>query len=390
MAASKADATAEAAVKKEELEAKIADLEAKNAELTKRQNRFDKKLELNVNTRISTLEEEMSRIHRAELNLRDTARDHLDALWAEKWRDIEPQIRIIVRNELQGAVRDQVREYNNLMAMRAAPAAAMTTTVSPDSLPAASAPAVTIAPPAPGTPVDRSVVVFDYREKEAHMWNLPALPIPLVGRKNVDVLKLVVHGYAFYSIVRDGKCIDFRVGEWMRKLLSKNVYARVVIYHGYFEPHDRPYIVKEFMGAVVIENGVKISYPLMDVLFTLDVTYGIKLGSTLEYFNPHAVERQNKFLKTRLSGFILQPPQPAQPPTPQDTPTETQVDYIVRRIRDNKSVTDRSMDVLERALVDGSPVRAYTSPKVVRAFQERTGESLELEQVLERLKLDGA
>jgi hypothetical protein len=144
----------------------------------------------------------------------------------------------------------------------------------------------------------------EYKETEKNMWdNLPILPCAVMPKKK-DVLKLVVHGHAFYSIVRDGKCLELRQGSRIFNQLTKNTYTHVIIYHGYFDKDDRPYIVKEFKGAVVAENGVDISYPLMDVS-TTKTTYCIRLGETVDYFNPHSVEKQEKYLNSRLKGKFL-------------------------------------------------------------------------------------
>jgi hypothetical protein len=145
---------------------------------------------------------------------------------------------------------------------------------------------------------------IDYQEKEKKMWeNLQVLPCTTVQKKK-NVLKLVVHGYAFYSIVRDGKCLELRQGSRIFNQLTKNAYTHVIIYHGYFDKEDRPYIVKEFKGAVIAENGVDISYPLMDVS-TTEKTYCIRLGETEEYFNPQSLEKQEKYLNSRLKGKFL-------------------------------------------------------------------------------------
>lgn len=144
----------------------------------------------------------------------------------------------------------------------------------------------------------------DYKETEKNMWdNLPILPCAVMPKKK-DVLKLVVHGHAFYSIVRDGKCLELRQGSRIFNQLTKNTYTHVIIYHGYFDKDDRPYIVKEFKGTVVAENGVDISYPLMDVS-TTKTTYCIRMGETVDYFNPHSVEKQEKYLNSRLKGKFL-------------------------------------------------------------------------------------
>jgi hypothetical protein len=144
----------------------------------------------------------------------------------------------------------------------------------------------------------------DYQEKEKNMWeNLQVLPCSVVQKKK-NVLKLVVHGYAFYSIVRDGKCLELRQGSRIFNQLTKNAYTHVIIYHGYFDKEDRPYIVKEFKGAVIAENGVDISYPLMDVS-TTEKTYCIRLGETEDYFNPQSLEKQEKYLNSRLKGKFL-------------------------------------------------------------------------------------
>ena len=145
---------------------------------------------------------------------------------------------------------------------------------------------------------------IDYQEKEKNMWeNLQVLPCSVVQKKK-NVLKLVVHGYASYSIVRDGKCLELRQGSRIFNQLTKNAYTHVIIYHGYFDKEDRPYIVKEFKGAVIAENGVDISYPLMDVS-TTEKTYCIRLGETKEYFNPQSLEKQEKYLNSRLKGKFL-------------------------------------------------------------------------------------
>jgi hypothetical protein len=81
-------------------------------------------------------------------------------------------------------------------------------------------------------------------------------------------------------------------------MLSTNAYTHVQIYHGYFDKEERPYIVKEFKGVVVAENGVNVSYPLMDVS-TSELTYCIRLGEPLEYFNPQSIEKQQKYQKKR-------------------------------------------------------------------------------------------
>ena len=146
---------------------------------------------------------------------------------------------------------------------------------------------------------------IDYQEKEKDMWeNLDVLPCTAVQNKKKSVLKLVVHGHAFYSIVRDGKCLELRQGSRILNQLTKNAYSHVIIYHGYFDKEDRPYIVKEFKGAVIAENGVDISYPLMDVS-TTEKTYCIRLGETEEYFNPQSLEKQEKYLNSRLKGKFL-------------------------------------------------------------------------------------
>jgi len=146
---------------------------------------------------------------------------------------------------------------------------------------------------------------IDYQEKEKDMWeNLDVLPCTAVQNKKKSVLKLVVHGHAFYSIVRDGKCLELRQGSRIFNQLTKNAYSHVIIYHGYFEKEDRPYIVKKFEGAVVAPNGIDISYPLMDVS-TTETTYCIRLGETEEYFNPQSLEKQEKYLNSRLKGKFL-------------------------------------------------------------------------------------
>lgn len=133
------------------------------------------------------------------------------------------------------------------------------------------------------------------------MWdNLPELPSAVQCQKK-NILKLVVHGHAFYSIVSHGKCLELRQGKRIFNQLTKNGYTHVLIYHGYFDKDERPYILKEFKGVVVAENGVDISYPLMDIR-TSDITYCIRLGETIEYFNPQSTEKQDKYLNSRLKA----------------------------------------------------------------------------------------
>jgi hypothetical protein len=144
----------------------------------------------------------------------------------------------------------------------------------------------------------------DFKEKEKNMWkNLPILHCDEQSKKK-KVLKLVVNGHAFYSIVRDGKCLELRQGSRIFNQLTKNAYTHVIIYHGYFDKDERPYIIKEFKGAVVADKGVDISYPLMDVC-TPETTYCIRLGDIVEYFNPQTIEKQEKYLNSRLKGKFL-------------------------------------------------------------------------------------
>jgi hypothetical protein len=145
--------------------------------------------------------------------------------------------------------------------------------------------------------------MFDFREKEEFMWNkFPVLTNETQNKGKENVLKLVVNGHAFYSIC-NGKCLEFRKGVRILGMLTKNAYTHVQIFHGYFDKNERPYIIKEFKGVVIAENGVKVSYPLMDVS-TTELTYCIKLGETLEYFNPQPIENQKKYFKKRLNMCI--------------------------------------------------------------------------------------
>lgn len=147
--------------------------------------------------------------------------------------------------------------------------------------------------------IDKDKQMTDYKETEKRMWeNLPIVACTDTSKKDKE-LKLVVHGHAFYSIVRDGKCLELRQGSRIYKQLTKNAYTRVIIYHGYYTPEERPYIIKEYKGTVVADKGVDIEYPLMDIK-TTDTTYCIRLGETLEYFNPQSTEKQNKYLNSRL------------------------------------------------------------------------------------------
>lgn len=226
--------------------------------------------------------------------------------------------------------------------------------------------------------VRANVPHYNYKEKEDYLWNYMPLLLSSVVSKNMSTLKLSVHAHAFYSVVRDGKCLEFRAGDWIYNMLTKNVYDNVVLYHGYYKAHERPFVVKKFMGVVVAENGVNISYPLMDVT-TSGVTFCIRLGDTLEYFNPHSVEQQNKFLNNRLN-FIIQDDAKL-------TPTKSQIDYVCRRISDKEKVSKKSVGVLEQACVDGSPVKTYAQSKLTDAYKTRTGEELQVDEVLAKLKL---
>jgi hypothetical protein len=145
---------------------------------------------------------------------------------------------------------------------------------------------------------------FDFKEKEEVMWNtLPALSCEAKTKRETkkttdNVLKLVVNGHAFCSIC-SGKRLEFRKGNRILSMLTKNEYTHVQIFHGYYDKEKRPYIIKEFKGAVVAENGVKVSYPLMDVC-TTELTYCIRMGETVDYFNPQPMESQKKYLNKRL------------------------------------------------------------------------------------------
>lgn len=377
MAASKADATAEVEAENAGLVKRMASLEERLAKLEsldlEHRLRFPLMVKARYGGRDCVQEDDVDCFVTYE-----HLDEEVDSIIAGTVANFEGDMRMHIENymedEFENILVQKLKELNVL------PASITTTPATTTTADTTPAPPITGTPPpaAVPTPVDR--YVFDYLEKEAHVWDLPMLPSPLY-HKTVCDLKLVVHGYAFYSIVRDGKRIDFRVGDYIYNMLMKNAYTRVVIYHGYYKPPFRPYIVKEFMGAVVVDNGISISYPLMDVS-TSGVTYGVKLGKTLEYFNPHSVEQQNEFLNSRLSRFILQ--------QAEDTPKKSQVDYTVRRVSLNQNMTPNNVEVLQKACADGSPLRAYASPKLVRAFQERTGEDLPVEQVLERLKLQAA
>ena len=85
-------------------------------------------------------------------------------------------------------------------------------------------------------------------------------------------------------------------------MLMKHEYTYVKICLGYAK--DRPYILKRYMGTVVAESGISITYPLMDV-HTTNNTYCIGLGETVECYNPQAIETQNKYLQTRRKGNAM-------------------------------------------------------------------------------------
>jgi len=66
---------------------------------------------------------------------------------------------------------------------------------------------------------------------------------------------------------------------------NKPVYS-VMLYHAYFKAGERPYVEKKFEGCVVAHAGVHICYPRV-LVESEHMTFCLRLGKTLSYFNPH-------------------------------------------------------------------------------------------------------
>jgi hypothetical protein len=102
-------------------------------------------------------------------------------------------------------------------------------------------------------------------------------------------LKLVVGGSEFYDTVCGYKTIEYRTAPAVIHILVTKPVRSVILYHAYSKTHDRPYIHKVLERCVIVKEGVHIMYPRVEVQSDT-VTYCLKLGKTLDYFNPHTNE----------------------------------------------------------------------------------------------------
>jgi hypothetical protein len=132
-----------------------------------------------------------------------------------------------------------------------------------------------------------TVPVDDYRAREHIIWSAgPKVKIPVHKSRSMHTLKLVLGGCEFYDTVCGVKNIEYRTSAGViTALLTKPVHS-VILYHGYFKSESRPYVHKVLEGCVMLTNGVRVKYPRVEVESDV-LTIAIKLGQTLEYFNPH-------------------------------------------------------------------------------------------------------
>ena len=131
------------------------------------------------------------------------------------------------------------------------------------------------------------VPVNDYRTREEMIWSLGQKINMLAHHTETkQTLKLVLGGCEFYDTVCGVKNIEYRTScDVIKKLLTQPVDS-VVLYHAFSKSECRPYLRKKIEGCTLIANGVHVKYPRVEVRST-GLTIAIKLGETLEYFNPH-------------------------------------------------------------------------------------------------------
>ena len=102
-------------------------------------------------------------------------------------------------------------------------------------------------------------------------------------------LKLVLAAEQFYDTVCGYKTLEYRSAKKIVRMLLTNNVKRIMLYSAFAKVAVRPYILKKYEGCVKVGNGIRIKYPRVEVI-SKGLTYCIKLGDTLEYFNPLNVD----------------------------------------------------------------------------------------------------